>query len=163
MAGASITPTSGNCTDLYSIPYETSLTKDYEGYYYAISGDGASASRGGGHMVHQQHITNDLEYNLSNPGSPRMFISQGVDVASSNRCYSMEDPLGIPHFDSTMIDLSNPSEIFQFEKSEMPPPPYALVPDMLPHGYPDPTNYTQSPVNSFDLNMKPRLEYTYAQ
>ncbi len=115
-------------------------------------------------MVYQQQIPNDLEYNMSSPGSPRMYGSQGGDLVS-NRCYSMEDPLGIPQFDSTMIDLSNPSEIFQFEKSDIPPPPYALVPDMLPgpHGYPDPTNYTQSPVNSFDHNMKPRLEYTYAQ
>ncbi len=85
-----------------------------------------------------------------------MFVPQGEP---SNRCYSIEDPLSIPQFDSTMIDLSNPSEIFQFEKADM--SCGASSYDMLAqtsHGYLDPLSYNQSPLTSYDLNLKPRLE-----
>ena len=92
-----------------------------------------------------------------------MFVTQGE---ASNRCYAMEDPLAcMPHFDSSMIDLSNPSEIFQFEKADV-PAPYALVPDMsvpTSHGYPEAASYTHSPLASYDLNIKPRPEFSYAQ
>ena len=86
-----------------------------------------------------------------------MFVSQGEP---SNRCYSIEDPLSIPQFDSTMIDLSNPSEIFQFEKPDSVSCGSSSF-DMLAqtsHGYPDPLIYNQSPLSSYDLNLKPRLE-----
>ena len=92
-----------------------------------------------------------------------MFQSQSEP---SNRCYSIEDPLSIPQFDSTMIDLSNPSEIFQFEKADVSCVGASSY-DMLAqtsHSYPDPLSYNQSPLSSYDLNLKPRLELTsYAQ
>ena len=105
-----MTPTSANCSDVYPLSYETPMSKDYDGYYYALSGDGSRHP-----TQQQQHIATDLDY-ISAPNSPRMFVSP---TDSSGRSYLVEDPLSLHHFDSSMIDLSNPSEIFQFDKTEV--------------------------------------------
>ena len=137
---------------MYPLPYDTSLSKDYDGYYYALSGGGVSHHP-------SQNIPNDLDY-VSAPPSPRMFVSPTTD--SSVRCYSVEDPLAIPHFDSAMIDLSNPSEIFQFEKGEVACGGSYDIPTH--HGFPDSTGYSQSSMSGYDLNnMRSRLEFSYAQ
>ena len=144
-----MTPSSANCSDVYPLSYETPMSKDYDGYYYAISGDGSR------HPTQQQHISTDLDY-ISAPSSPRMFVSP---TDSSGRSYLVEDPLSLHHFDSSMIDLSNPSEIFQFDKSEVACDTYDVAIPTTHGSFADNSVYPQS---NYDLgNMRSRLDFSY--
>jgi hypothetical protein len=72
-----------------------------------------------------------------------------------------EDPFTMNQFDSGMIDLTNPSEIFQFDKDDLScsSGPYAIQADesvQLQANYQDFEQVNQA---AFDIDPKQRLDF----